>query len=354
MAYLIRSLLSLLVFAPNLAFSDTLIFAVDIIRHGDRSPIISLPSADYQWPQGLGQLTPEGMQQEYQLGVEFRKRYIEQTHLLPEQYQQGTMYVRSTDYDRTLMSAQSLLMGLYPLGTGPKISETSLPALPHAFQPIPIYMASAQADDIIVTPVNAADRERMLQEYVYSSDEWKKKENELRDKYPQWSQIFGVTISDLIPLQLLGDAVFIHQIHKAPLPEGLSADDAASIIKAGNFVFTRQLKPKQIAVAYSSKLMRTIANYLNNGSKQKSNLKYVLLSAHDSTILSALSFLEAPEDTPPPYASNLNFSLYETDEKELIVKTTYNGKPVSIPACGGTICALQQFRNYVENNKLSS
>ena len=41
-------------------------------------------------------------------------------HLLPEHYDEfNSMYVRSTDFNRTLMSARvTVIFGLYPLGTG--------------------------------------------------------------------------------------------------------------------------------------------------------------------------------------------------------------------------------------------
>lgn len=62
---------------PSLLFADdTLIFAIDIIRHGDRTPIISIPAVNYQWKEGNGQLTAEGMRQEYNMGKEFRKSML--------------------------------------------------------------------------------------------------------------------------------------------------------------------------------------------------------------------------------------------------------------------------------------
>ena len=54
------------------------------------------------------------------------------------------MYVRATDYDRTLMSAQSLLMGMYPPGTGPSAPENAATSFTLSFQPIPIFSAPAE------------------------------------------------------------------------------------------------------------------------------------------------------------------------------------------------------------------
>lgn len=176
MGYKFRLSFAFLLSVPSLLFADdTLIFAVDIIRHGDRTPIVPLTAVNYQWQEGPGQLTAEGMQQEYKMGMEFRKKYIEKAHLLPEHYEQGTMYVRSTDYERTLMSAESLLMGLYPPGTGPNTSESALPALPYAFQPIPIFSAPSKYDEVIIQQVSSAEREKLMEQYVYSTKEWQEK-----------------------------------------------------------------------------------------------------------------------------------------------------------------------------------
>ena len=51
---------------------DELVFAVTYIRHGYRAPYakIDSPNFNYQWPDGTGALTLEGMHQEYLLGKE--------------------------------------------------------------------------------------------------------------------------------------------------------------------------------------------------------------------------------------------------------------------------------------------
>ncbi|VVC75460.1 hypothetical protein AQUSIP_07500 [Aquicella siphonis] len=340
----LRLALVFLLCTPSLLFAaDRLVFAVDIIRHGDRTPIGLLPAVNFQWKEGLGQLTAEGMRQEYEMGVRFRKRYVEQTHLLPEHYAAGTLYVRSTNYDRTLMSAESLLMGLYPPGTGPDTSEPAKPALPHAFQPIPVFSAPSQYDDVIIKNIDNSERTKLMQRYVYSTREWQQKNNELQPKFATWSRLTGVNIKSLNDLIMVGDTLYIHQVHKAPMPPGLSARDIETIINASDWVFAAAERPPQVAAVYSTQLMTNIANYLQKGSQETSRLKYVLLSAHDTTIASALSYMGAPLNTSPPYASNLNFSLYASGPNHYTVKITYNGSPVPIPACGGTVCDLEQF-----------
>lgn len=89
-----------------------------ITRHGDRAPFANIKNADYKWGTSLSELTPIGMNEEYNLGKELRERYINHFKLMPENYKDQSISVLSSHTNRTVVSAQSLLMGLYPPGTG--------------------------------------------------------------------------------------------------------------------------------------------------------------------------------------------------------------------------------------------
>src|SRR5205814_1645792 len=93
--------LALLLFSGVLYAQESLIFAFDLLRHGDRTPLLAIPAAPHVWPEGMGQLTALGMRQELQRGVALRKKYIDQYHLLPARFQNDAMYVFCTDFDRT-------------------------------------------------------------------------------------------------------------------------------------------------------------------------------------------------------------------------------------------------------------
>lgn len=335
---------------PAASFSaEKLIFALDLIRHGDRTPISTIPSVPYRWEIGLGQLTAEGMRQEFEMGKQFRKRYVEQTHLLPAHYQRETMYVFSTDYERTLMSAESLLMGLYPPGTGP-MTDDNKAGLPRSYQPIPIHSAPTQSDHMIIHRIDASVEKMLMEKYVYSTSEWQRNEQQVKGYFQRWSDLTGLKITKLQHLEHLSDTLYVHRIHHAPMPTGMSDDEIQKIIDVGAWAFMAEEKPKAIANAYSSQLMANIAKFIRKGSKQNASLKFVLLSAHDSTIASALSFMGAPLSVPPHYASNLNFSLYESGANHYIVKVTYNGSPVMIPACGSTSCSIDKFLELTESS----
>ena len=63
------------------------------------------------WPFGIEQLLINGKLRAYELGKKFRQRYIKDLQFLNEKDYLHEIYVRSTDYDRTLMTAQCLLTG---------------------------------------------------------------------------------------------------------------------------------------------------------------------------------------------------------------------------------------------------
>lgn len=320
-----------------------LVFALDLIRHGDRTPTRTIPAAPHHWAEGLGQLTPQGMQQIFQLGEQFRKKYVMEHHLLPYQYHADTIMVSSTDVKRTLMSAQVFLLGLYPLGTGPYIPDPKRAALPAAYQPVPIHHIKNK----MVHPTSNIKLKKLFEKYVYSQKEWREKNASLEKYYPRWSKATGIKITDLHQLIGLGDTLEIYRIHHIDLPDGLSDEDATTIIDAGHWALAAKYKPKIIGDYTGHQLLAHIGAYIDQASQQTFPLTYVFMSAHDATILSILSALQAPLQTKPSYASDVNFALYENGPNKYQVEISYNGAPVDIPGCGGHSCSLMQFMDII-------
>lgn len=108
-----------------------LVQVIEVFRHGDRAPVEILdtdPNHDYWDAIGWGQLTPIGINMHHTLGKLLREEYGE---LVDIRFDFRKTFVRSSDFDRTLESAQSHLAGLFPPGYG-NLTE-------HLWQTVPIH-----------------------------------------------------------------------------------------------------------------------------------------------------------------------------------------------------------------------
>jgi hypothetical protein len=84
-----------------------------VSRHGSREPdklfnFTKNPALNFN---STNNLTPFGRYQHYKLGEAIKKRYG--ASFLPERYSSEDIWVTSTDRDRTYLSAQYQLMGMY-------------------------------------------------------------------------------------------------------------------------------------------------------------------------------------------------------------------------------------------------
>ena len=324
-----------------------LIFAIDVVRHGDRTPLIASPEMEKIWPQGVGQLTPKGMNQEYNLGNVLRQQYVNQYHLLPKQYDLNSMNVRSSGIPRTMMSAQSILFGLYPLGTGPSLDKDTK-ALPEGFQPIPIYTVPREQDTLLLPNHDKEMYKQLLETYIFNSPEWIQKDLELKPNYPAWSKIAGIQISNLFELIHFSDRLMIERLYNISPPDGLQEKEVDRVIDAGKWALLNIANHPKLAVIFGNELARTIKSEINLATEQNRPLKYLLFVAHDTTIAAQLKLLGKEINDIPPYASQINYSLFDIGSSNYEVRVTYNQEPLFIEPCGGTSCTVNEFINLID------
>lgn len=101
---------------------------IEICRHGARMETVRLNGTDYDKFNPfydktieLGDLTQVGMHAHYLLGKEIRKEY---SALIPEKYNSMNVEVVASSFNRTILSAQSQLFGIFDL-TPQSFSETT-------------------------------------------------------------------------------------------------------------------------------------------------------------------------------------------------------------------------------------
>uniref|UniRef100_A0A914DG09 Lysosomal acid phosphatase n=1 Tax=Acrobeloides nanus TaxID=290746 RepID=A0A914DG09_9BILA len=135
-----------------------------IWRHGDRTPSVLIPTdvnnTEETWELGLGELTKLGLQQEFRLGRFLRERY---DGFLSKKYSPFEIYVRSSDYNRTLVSAQANMAGLF----SPTDEEIFMPDI--KWRPIPVHTIPKYLDKLLNDEISCPNAEAELNR-VYEED----------------------------------------------------------------------------------------------------------------------------------------------------------------------------------------
>ncbi|WP_462324245.1 histidine phosphatase family protein [Desulfoplanes sp.] len=318
--------------------SERLIFAVTVIRHGDRTPFAQLVNDPHAWDIGASQLTAKGMQQQFKLGQKLRKRYVEECALLPATYENGSVYAVANGMNRTIQSAQCLLFGLYPLGSGPRLAGGSY-ALPSGYQPIPLRTVPEGATLLMES---YPDYQKILKLYVFTANEWVNKEEVYRKKFEQWQDILGNEVDGLDDVLTIGDVLIVRKAHGVPLPQGLSHRDEAEIIGLCDWALAFQFKNEKVAQLMGMGLLEQIQEDLEQAATEKKTPRFKLYSGHDTTILPLMKLMGKPLNIPPQYASHLQIELYRTGDNHL-VRLRYNGDAIELPVMNNGSCSLKQF-----------
>ncbi|KJH45449.1 histidine acid phosphatase [Dictyocaulus viviparus] len=149
-----------------------------IWRHGDRSPTETFSSDPFQedvWSfggGGFGQLSPIGMAQHLSFGKLLRKVYVD-TGFLSKKYSSKEIYVRSTDVNRTIISAMSNLLGMYAQNDNSSQAGVDYPNVegwPRGYVPIPVHTVEYDTD-YIGNPDANCERQKILWNMAKTSKE---------------------------------------------------------------------------------------------------------------------------------------------------------------------------------------
>ncbi len=331
---ILKTLLIYLAFSNAYAIpEEKLLFSIDLIRHGDRTPTSEIPNAPHHWQEGLGELTEKGINQEIQLGKKLREKYVTRAHLLPENYKPGSIYVRSTNIKRATSSANSLLLGLYPPNKRDSLN-----------QKITIETVPIDKDNLLLVKPSK-NIFALTKVFFVSHQSWKIKTVNIKSKLKYWSAQTGIKLNNFQQLDSLADNLYIRNLHHIPLPKGISSNDASEIIALSEWAQINYFKLKEITYPTGRVFIKTASKYFDQSIQNNSPLKYVLYSAHDSSIMSVMTTLGAPLNEIPHYASSLNVSLFKR-KSNYYVRISYNNKLVKSPQCEENYCTLSQFKKF--------
>lgn len=341
---------------------STLKSVVVVYRHGDRTPVDPYPNDPYlnksYWPVGFGQLTNVGKEQHYEFGAWLRTRYND---FLPKDYSESDIYIRATDVDRTLMSAQANLAGLYPPVTPEDTWNADIP-----WQPIPVHTAP-ETDDIILAMKTNCPRYNYFMSQLMEEPYFQDLAKHNQPIYQYVTKNTGRKVSDILSLEFIYNTLFIEDLYNYTLPQWTkqvypdvmrplaalsfaipcyNADLAR--LKVGpllNDIYTR-LKASAAPPTENIYHPRGNAPYIESHSKQDQPKKMWMYSAHDTTVANVLNALRVFDPHSPPYTSAVIIELRTSIARGTFVNIFYKNSsvatPITLPTCTFD-CSLEAF-----------
>ncbi|KAF6212966.1 hypothetical protein GE061_010679 [Apolygus lucorum] len=318
-------------------------------RHGARNPD-RLPSKDpyndlKYWPGGFGSLTVKGIVAHHHLGKWIADRY---RHLLPTEWTSinNAIKVISTDWKRTLMSAEANLGGMFPVTADVSSWEG------FSSYPVPIHSIPS-ADDGLLELSKECLKYKALVKATKVSEEYQS----LMRKYKNVTEYVelnsGEPIPDLDPYRFLYTTYYIEEGDGLALPKWLDKVYPSPLreLTALTHIFptwTTEMKRlrggpfvKEVLSSFRGKL---------NGSN---TLNITAYSAHDTSLSAVMGAMGVFNDEPPPFTALLLIELRMPKNKtEPVVMFWYKnttGDPfrLQMPGCS-VACPLGQMEDLLQ------
>ncbi|WKY01251.1 hypothetical protein Q1695_015333 [Nippostrongylus brasiliensis] len=330
---------------PLEAHTDTLVYVHAVWRHGDRTPAVAVPfSSESAWPEGLGELTRKGMAQQYRLGKWLRARYGK---WLGNRFDRNEIFVRSSDFNRTLMSAQVNMAGFFP----PSKSELWDNAL--AWQPIPVHTVPKSIDKELCESIECPTASEELSR-LWRSDLVRKMEDENKDIVEYLKLHSGIPNFEFRKLWMVYDNLFCMLQHN-------DTQKWPPWVNSTIFERIHVLYDKSSRLKYHTDLLRRlrggpVLKDIIERFEAKANgtlgtrPKLYAYSAHDTTLAASLAAIGIYPEEFPHYASVVLFELHKKGGQfvvEIYHKNVTDADQLyryKIAGCGES-CPLQSFRS---------
>ncbi|XP_010220600.1 PREDICTED: lysosomal acid phosphatase, partial [Tinamus guttatus] len=259
-------------------------------------------------------------------------------------YRRQEIFIRSTDFDRTLMSAEANLAGLYP----PDAQEQFNPNI--SWQPIPVHTVPEAGERLLKFPLTPCPRYEQLQNETRDSAEYTNKTRDNLQFLQMVANETGIRDVSLESVWSVYDTLFCEQAHKMKLPLWVTEDVMARLKQLKDFSFEflfgihhRIEKARLQGGVLVGHIRKNLTKAANNSAHQ--HLKLLAYSAHDTTLVALQMALDVYNGFQAPYASCHIFELYQEDDGNFSVEMFFrneSGKepfPLTLPGCQQT-CPL--------------
>ncbi|XP_053455486.1 prostatic acid phosphatase isoform X2 [Nycticebus coucang] len=287
------------------------------------------------------------MEQHYELGKYLRKRY---KNFLNDSYKHEQVYIRSTDVDRTLMSAMANLAALFP----PEGISIWNPGL--LWQPIPVHTVSLPEDQLLHLPFRNCPHFQELERETLKSEEFQKRLHPYKDfieTLPKLSGFHGH--QDLLGIwSKVYDPLYCESVHNFTLPSWATKDTMTKLRELSELSLLSLYgihKQEEKSRLQGGVLVKEILNHMKSATQASSYRKLIMYSGHDTTVSGLQMALDVYDGILPPYASCHFMELY-LDKGQYFLEMYYRNEtqhephPLVLPGCTHS-CPLEKFAELV-------
>eukprot|EP01105_Mastigella_eilhardi_P021210 TRINITY_DN5115_c0_g3_i2.p1 TRINITY_DN5115_c0_g3~~TRINITY_DN5115_c0_g3_i2.p1 ORF type:complete len:336 (-),score=72.81 TRINITY_DN5115_c0_g3_i2:29-1036(-) len=287
-----------------------------------------------------GQLTDIGHKQQEVLGAVMRDYYVTKRQFLNESLSANDLFIRFDLDSRTQQSAMALIDGLYPPQAGTQSSEI-----------IDTYCMDSEYEDLsprnpqLCPCVEVIEAKSEVSAAYLEHDALVTKP--LNHKL---EEIMGVPVDN----DDVCDCALATYCHGFPLPANLTDELVNEVFEDTNWRHEYKLTYPNASYAgrYTSGfLLSEIYDRMLNSENGVVQPRFLLYSAHDSTLRVMLSMFGVFDHKWPAYASYLVFELFsDLSSKQDYVRMVYNGQELRVPACqkDGDDCSFASFAAVVD------
>ncbi|KAI5171756.1 lysophosphatidic acid phosphatase type 6 [Nematocida sp. LUAm3] len=278
-----------------------------------------------------GQLTDKGRETLSSLGAWMRRKYIEKEGFISSVFKKEEFNLRSTNFQRTLESLQSLMQGIYP------VHPTSM---------------DVRVNDLTADTLGCNRHCPKLKSMKNTANELLKREfsSKAKNISEYFKKAYTPYFSTLSPYALY-DLVISSRAHDfsrfRSVPKSILDDLEQYSVR----LWFDHLNTKEGLSLNTGCVLKEISDtMLSKVSGASEKLKVSVFSAHDVTVYPLLMAMGASTSQWPRFGANIIFELLKeshTDERYVLMR--YNGKETPIPKCKrekiGTkeVCPLNEF-----------
>lgn len=286
-----------------------------LFRHGERTPLAKemYPNdphheSSYE-PWGIAQLTNAGKRREFLIGKMLRERYND---FLGDLYHPQDVYARSTDIDRTKMSLQLVLAGLYP----PAKEQNWNPNLP--WLAIPTHYAPERVDNLL-RPQACSTYEDALEE-VRQTQEVREKTAVYADVLKHLTEKTGMEIKSLSEVYEIFNLLTSQKNMNLTLPEWCTEELYQKMEDMVFLEYEIRFYTAKLRRLTGGMLIRRFIENMNINGEQNNPRKIYLYSGHEINIAAFTRAHDIHVPKLPTYGSAIIMEKLRNTEGKLFIK----------------------------------